>query len=772
MSPGSVERAPAVCGQVGRNAASVALAVLGLAWPAAVQSETNPEEAFRQSKTSARVSLEDGRNHWAFQPIIPPILPRVSDSQWPRGAVDHFVLAQLEASDLKPARDADRHTWLRRVTFDLTGLPPTVDEITSYVSDHGPQAKERVVDRLLASVAFGECWARHWLDLVGYADQLGTVNDVPAPHAWRYRDYVIRALNADKPFDQFMREQIAGDLMPADTPEARQEALTATGFLLLGEIHIVTADKLQLRADIVDHQIQKVGATFLAQTLGCARCHDHKFDPIHLEDYYGLAGIFGSSESEYVTERGVWSSILTTELPETSGQRDERARAMGGHRETVAKVKGERAELNRELDIVNQQLADAAQRTVTGPVHAAEASPAPNPPTTAGTAKDSNPPDPKARKAELEKKIASLDTRLLHLAYIEPKAAFAYCVRDAARPGDGRVLIRGNARAAGNIVPRGFIRAVAGEPWPQIPSNASGRLQLADWLASPQNPLPARVTVNRIWQKLFGEGLVRTVDYFGMRGERPSHPELLDWLAHEFIRAGWSQKKLLREIVLSRAYGMSSAHDRAGYARDPDNRLLWRMNRRRLDAEALRDVVLAASNELFHRAGGPALALQYIENVGGLDPKDVNPVSFRTTKFPEGQYHERTIYLPVVRSRAQPGPAELRNLFDFVLPTEMAGQRPTTSVATQALFLMNSDFMKSHALKLAEWLLKQEVASDRQRLEKLYLRVLNRPVTDDEAEEARRFLGGNADRSGGKLQAAWAAYCHAMLSSNEFLFRL
>ena len=705
-------------------------------------------------KRKVGMSLEEGRTHWAFQPIAQSKPPSVKNPEWPRVAIDHFVLAQLEAHQMQPVPDADRHTWLRRVTFDLTGLPPTAEEITAFVNDASAGARGRVVDRLLASVSFGERWARHWLDLVGYADQLGTVNDVPAPHAWRYRDYVIRAWNVDKPFDQFMREQIAGDLLPVDTIEARQDALTATGFLLLGEIHIVTSDKLQLRADIVDHQIQKVGLAFLGQTLGCVRCHDHKFDPIHLKDYYGLAGIFGSSESAYVTERGVWSSILTSELPDTPTQRVERERSLRAHAEIVAKVKSERSDLTNQLAAVNQQLTNATKN----------AEPA--------ELKDAKSANSKSRKAELEKTIAGLDARLLHLAYIEPKAAFAYCVRDSTKPADGRVNIRGNARAPGDTVPRGFIRVVSREPWSQIPPDASGRVQLADWLASADNPLPARVTVNRIWQKLFGEGLVRSVDYFGTRGERPTHPELLDWLASEFIRNGWSQKKIIREIVLSRVYSMSSAHDPAAAARDPDNRLLWRMNRRRLDAESLRDAVLAASSELQSCAGGPALALHLPENVGGLDPKDVNPVSFRTSKFPDEQHRQRTIYLPVVRSRAQPGPAELRNLFDFVPPTEMTGQRPSTSVATQALFLMNSEFIKSHAGKLADWLLKQPATNDRERLERLYLRALNRPAAESEVEEAERFLGAPAEPAGEKQRAAWAAYCHALLTSNEFLFRL
>lgn len=694
--------------------------------------------------------LEEGRRHWAFQPIQHPRLPLVQDVAWPRRPIDRFVLAQLEAANLHPVGDADRHTWLRRVTFDLVGLPPTPEEIANFLHDNSPQAAERVVDRLLASPGFGERWARHWLDLVGYADQLGTVNDVPAPHAWRYRDYVIRALNTDKPFDQFIREQIAGDLLPLQDPQLRQDAITATGFLLLGEIHIVTSDKEQLKADIIDHQIQKIGLAFLGQSLGCVRCHDHKFDPIKLDDYYGLAGILGSADASYVTDRGVWSSLLTTELPETPDQHDAREQAWKDHQQTVAKAKAERATLADQLATLAREATNTVAQT---PAAAA-------------------PSELKTRKADLEKQISSLDLRLLHLNYIEPKATFAYALRESAKPADGRVMVRGNVHAPGQTVPRGFIRVVSRAPWPEIPRGQSGRLQLAEWLVNPENPLPARVTVNRLWQRLFGEGLVRSLDYLGTRGDSPTHPELLDWLAGEFTRNGWSQKRLIRELVLSRTYALSSRQDATAAARDPDNRLLWRMNRRRLDAESLRDAVLASSGQLIASAGGPALALNLQENVGGLDPKDVNPVSFRTSKFPDAQQSFRTIYLPVVRSRAQPGPAELRNLFDFVPPTEMTGQRPSTSVATQALFLMNSEFIKSHAAKLADWLLHQPAGSDRERLETLYLRALNRPAVEQEWKVAEQFFATPSAADTATHRAAWASFCHAILSSNEFLFRL
>ena len=716
----------------------------------------DPREVAAPQKRSG-MTLEEGRKHWAFQPIARPTPPVVKHRAWPRSPIDQFVLAQLETNGLPPAADSDRHPWLRRVTFDITGLPPTPEEIAAFVGDPTPQAHERVVDRLIASPAFGEKWARHWLDIVGYADEIGVANTVPAIHAWRYRDYVIRAFNTDKPFDQFIREQVAGDLLPASSIDQHRDAITATGFLLLGEIHIVEADKLQQRADVVDHQIQKIGTAFLGQTLGCVRCHDHKFDPITVGDYYGLAGIFNSSESVYVTGRGVWSSILATDLPETPAQRAERELALRTHSENVARLKQEHAQLEKELAEVNKQL--AAPATKTG---AAEPSAISTPPAA----------DPKARKAELEKKLADLTNHLRHLDYIEPKSTPVYAIREAAAPADAHIHVRGNARAPGAAVPRGFIRVMDPAPWPKFSTTASGRIELANWLVRADHPLPARVTANRIWQKFFGEGLVRSLDYYGARGERPSHPELLDWLAGEFIRNGWSQKKLIRQITLSRAYQMSSTQNLAAAARDPDNRLLARMPPRRLDAEAIRDAVLAVSGDLLSGGNGPALALHFFENVGGLDPKNPNPVSYALKKFPEDQLRRRAIYLPVIRSGAQPGPAEVRNLFDFVAPTEMTSHRPSTTVATQALFLMNSEFIRTQAGKLADWALKQDAADDDVRLAKLYLRTLNRPATQTEQDSAQQFLNATAKPSASQRRDAWAAYCHALLSSNEFLFRL
>jgi hypothetical protein len=676
----------------------------------------------------AGIELGPGRTHWAFRPISRPQPPAVKSRWWPLCEVDQLLLARLEAAGITPAADADRYTWLRRVSFDLTGLPPTPAQIQAFVRDRSPGAYEKVVDRLLASPAFGERWARHWLDLVGYADQVGSANDVPAVHAWRYRDYVIHALNQDKPFDRFVREQLAGDLLAFRSEQERQDQLVATGFLILGNLNVVEADKEVLRWDVVDQQIEKVGKAFLALTLSCARCHDHKFDPVALTDYYALAGIFGSTESTYFTQRGVWSAPLAVDLPETAADRKTRQDALRQHDALAARIRAERDEAARRRDAVK----------------------------------------PQKEVAEWAAKVRDLEQRLLHLDYIRPHASVAYAVRDRAKPADARVAVRGNPHALGESVRRGFVRIATLGRAPAIPAQHSGRLQLADWLVSPENPLTSRVTVNRIWAKLFGEGLVRSVDYFGRRGESPSHPDLLDHLAARFMDGGWSQKKLIRELVLSRAYRMGGGLSAAAARIDPENRLLGRMSPRRLEAEAVRDAVLAVSGGLLP-GGGPALPLEYLENVGGLDPKNVNPVSFSLKTFREAQQRQRTIYLPVVRSSAQRGPAEVLNFFDFPQPAQLTGGRTVTTVATQALFLMNGPLLRAQAGQLAGDLLMAS-ADDQWRVQALYLRVLNRPASEEETREALDFLGSFREPS--QPREAWAILCHALLACNEFLFRL
>jgi len=710
------------------------------------------------------------RTHWAYQPLRQAAPPPVRRGEWPLNSIDQFIFAALEEKGLQPSPDADRHTWLRRVSLDLAGLPPTPEEIHDFVSDRSDESWEHVVDRLLSSRAFGERWARPWLDLVGYADQIGSANNVPAEYAWRYRDYVIRALNADKPFDEFLREQIAGDLMTAASIEQRQEQLIGTGFLVLGNVNIVEADKLQMEMDLVDQQIEKVGKTFLGLTLNCTRCHDHKFDPITLADYYGLAGIFASTESTYKESRGVWSSVTKTQLPETLEQFTRREAALRAHERKVAGIVHERTAAESRINEL-QLLIKAAKEG------------------TAPAAEGAKPlAELEKEAADLTAKVKTLDQQHRHLSYLQPSPPLAFAVKDAREIADGRVQVRGNPHVLGQSMPRGFVQVATHGAVPAIGKDQSGRLQLAEWLTNAAQPLVSRVTVNRMWQRLFGRGIVASVDYFGVRGEPPTHPELLDYLAGQFIREGWSQKRLIRQLVLSRTYRQRAEADdtsRAALAADPDNRLCWRMSPRRLDAEMLRDSVLAVSRTLEPCAGGPALAPEFAENVGGLDPKDVNPINFSLNKFRDDQPRLRTIYLPVVRSSEQRGPADVLNFFDFSQPARFAGDRPTTAVTSQALFLLNGPLLREASRKLATDLLSQTgMTKEDDRIALLYLRVLNRPPTPDETNTALAFLaasdvtvasGDPAVAAGSPARdetATWHRLIHALLASNEFLFRL
>jgi hypothetical protein len=636
-------------------------------------------------------------------------------------------------------------------------------------------AHERVVDRLLSSKAFGERWARHWLDLTGYADMMGTSNNVYAEHAWRYRDYVIAAFNADKPFDEFVREQIAGDLLPAKSTEDRAAKITATGFLMVGDIEIVNPDKAKMETDHIDTQVIKIGQAFMGMTLGCVRCHDHKFDPIGLEDYYGIAGTLRSSPSSHkMPDMGVWSTLNATDLPETPEQLAARTKLEAEHEQRIADMRAEQKKLTEEKTAVAKQLAALGKPAAPSPQVAAATDNAQRDVAPAEVPKPAADKDALTkRRDELDAQLKKLGDTIKHAEFFKSKVPKAFAMRDGDKPADMPIYIRGNPYAPGAVVLRGAVRVASWDKFPQIPAGQSGRLQLAEWLADQRNPLTARVTVNRIWQKLFGEGLVRSVDYFGARGELPTHPELLDHLATRFMRSGWSQKKFIRSLVLSRTYRMGSANDAAAMKTDPDNRLLWRMNRQRLDAEAIRDALLAVSGELKPGSGGPALVLENVENTGALARKGVNPPNY-THKAPRpSQEFERTIYLPVMRNGFA-GPDRVRSFFDFVNPAQTAGQRPQTVVPTQALFLLNNDLLRKRAGTLAKSL--SDTVGDRDaRLAELWLRVFSRPITDAERDDAIAFLAKLGPLLKGRPDAeslAWLELCHGLLASNQFLYRL
>ncbi len=722
-------------------------------------------DASQAAKPKRTIDVEAGRKFWAFQPITNPPAPAVKDATWPMDPLDRFLLAKLETKGLKPATDADRHTWLRRVSLDLTGLPASAEEVIAFANDKSADAYAKVVDRLLTSPSYGERWARHWLDLTGYADMIGTSNEVFAEHAWRYRDYLIQAFNQDKPFDLFIKEQLAGDLLSSASPEQRATQLVATGFLVVGDLEIVNPDKAKMETDHIDTQLIKIGGTFLGMTMGCARCHDHKFDPIGLEDYYGMAGMLRSSPSSgKMVGFGVWSTIRNVPLPESPTQLAERLKVEGEHVAKLVAMKAEQAKLTEENKAIVVKIAALTKTTQAAPV--ATPTPKPSPEQDALT----------KRRNEIAALLKTKDGEIQHAEFFKSKAPKAFAMQDDAKPADMPIYVRGNPYATGAVVPRGALRVASWDKFPAIPAGQSGRLQLAEWIADCRNPLTARVTVNRLWQKLFGEGLVRSVDYFGERGERPSHPELLDHLATRFMADGWSQKNFLRGLVLSRAYRLSSANHADGLRLDPENRLFWRMNRQRLEAEAIRDSLLKVSGELTAKSGGPGLALEIIENTGALAAAGINPPSYHHRKSRPSQEFERTIYLPVMRN----GPSSadmIRSFFDFVDPASITGQRNQTVMPTQSLFLLNNDLVRKRAGSLAKQLIAAH-KDENARLEALWLRAWNRPITGEERASARSFLREIAPllktpRAPDALEAArWQELCHSLLASNAFIYRL
>jgi hypothetical protein len=666
-------------------------------------------------RAGAGVALEAGRTFWAFQPPRRHPAPSVKDAAWPNGPIDRFVLARLEAAGLRPAPDADRAVLLRRVTIDLTGLPPTPEEVEAFVADPSPDAYERVVQRLLASPHFGERWGRHWLDVARYADSNGKDENLTFHEAWRYRDYVIRAFNEDRPFDRFVREQLAGDLLAAADRSRRDEQLVATGLLVVGPKVLFDRDPLKRKMDVVDEQIDTVGRAFLGLTLGCARCHDHKFDPVPTADYYALAGVFASTRTlDGIKEN---NPLVSGWMLRPLGADGDRLRASQLAQQHKLEATGEALRKARTY-LLGLRGQDADPRLAAA----------------------------RARVNELEAE----EKKLKATAPPVPSLAMAVCDED--RPANVPLSIRGNPHAPGPVVPRGFLQVAAPGAAPKVPADRSGRLELAAWLTAPDHPLTARVFVNRVWTHLFGEGLVRSVDNFGAQGERPTHRELLDDVAVRFMEDGWSVKRLVRALVLSRAYRMAVAENQGAARIDPENKLLWRANRRRLEAEVLRDTMLVVSGRLDRRMGGSAVATlgEFAINNGGKGGITTDGNT------------RRSVYLPVLRGYLPP----LFEVFDFADPDVSTGKRNATTVASQALYLMNSPFVMDQAREAARRLLA-EAGEDGDRLALLYRRALGRVPAPAEREAVLRFLGGQADGAG---LEAWAAVCQAVFGCTEFRF--
>ncbi len=656
------------------------------------------------------------QEHWAWQPITTPTVPVVKDTAWGRDDIDRFILAGLEKADLPPVADANKLSLLRRVTFDLTGLPTTPDEIHAFLADTTPQAFETVVDRLLNSKAYGERWGRHWLDLARYGESTGSARNLPFPHAWRYRDYVIDAFNTDKPYDRFIQEQIAGDLLPAATPAEHDANQIATGFLAIGVKDVNQRFKVRYIMDNIDEQIDTVSRSVLALTVSCARCHDHKFDPIPTTDYYAIAGIFHSTDLcaglrnkmgggglDYYDPK-----LLLSLGPQTAGRPPEELE------EKIAQAKAAFEEAREAFEKIRGTKEGLALA-----------------------------PNGKPTQQQYRQRMNKAQAELNALTDPAVQGAVAMGVRDATTIGDTEVRLRGEAEKLGPLVPRGYLTAVAVPNAPALNVQQSGRLELAQWLTSPQNPMTPRVAVNRVWHHLFGQGIVSTVDNFGVTGAKPSHPELLDHLALRFMNEGWSVKRLVRSVVLSHAYQLGSSTTPVHVNADPSNKLVWRHSPRRLHAEEIRDATLAASGTLDHSrpTGSAAQELKVIEmRNNGPEAKQILEAAKASSR--------RSVYLPLVRTLVPPS----LEVFDFADQGLVTGSRETTTVPTQALYLLNDALVRRQALELADRLLAKSGLDEAQRLQEAYLRTLNRPATGSEIERARFYLSEYAALAG-TLQA-------------------
>jgi len=744
------------------------------------------------------------RNHWAFKVPKQPAIPKVKDENWARSEIDRFVLAELEERSLKPVGDVDRRTLIRRLYFDLNGLPPTPQESDSFAEDTDPKAYEKLVDRLLDSEHFGERWGRHWLDVARYAESSGKESNITYPHAWRYRDYVIDSLNADKPYNEFIREQVAGDMMSARDDRHRAELITATGFLAIGPKSHNEGSRSQFAADLADEQIETMSRSMLGLTIACARCHDHKFDPITQREYYGMAGIFQSSSTYYgtvETQGNRRDSRLRTLPIETAATKAKPLTAESRARleKTLADGKEERERLsaqakedrkndtlekitwNKELQqALNAQLnstrklqvdGDFGSNTKNALIQFQRLKKLP----------DHGRPDEATRKAlgisSLKENYDSyryfLQTRRvrdrMNVAsaqlnnYTEDGTAKpqAMGMRERGYGRDTRLLVLGQARRPRQSVARGFVKIVNPDYHVSFSRGASGRLQLADWLVAPNNPLTSRVMVNRIWHHLFGQGLLSNMDNFGSTGGDPSHPELLDHLALRFAKNGWSIKGMIREIVHSRTYQLASEYESAYYDADPSNRYLWRRSTRPLDAESIRDSMLSASGLLKpERPRGSAAS-----NAGdGRVSRQSR--TLRTTT------DHRSVYLPIVRDMI----SEPLRLFDYAEPSMVTGKRDITTVPAQALYLMNDSFVTRVADAMARRVLAEQASPD-ERIKLAYQLAYGRPPKADELEKTQQFfnhyLAGtddNSRRSQYYRGNAMSTFCQALLCSAEFRY--
>lgn len=689
--------------------------------------------------------------HWAYRPLIASELPQVQDTQWPLTPVDRYVLQKLEEMNLQPAADAPPHDLARRVAFVLTGLPPTQEQMEAYQARDGRAALEGLIDALLASPRFGERWGRHWLDLARYADSNGLDENFLFREAWRYRNWVTAAVSDDMPFDRFLLEQIAGDLLPYDSIQQRDRQRVAAGFLVLGPKVLLGNKEPNQRMEVADELLDTIGRAVLGQTLGCARCHDHKFDPIPTTDYYAMAGIFTSTRvmeqrfmlgEQRVMERLVGLGENGHELDEAYEAYYRELPALRARKKKAEEALGLLKQARDELLTAEEveRFADALAKS------ALESS--------------STPEQRIAAQTEL---VDELSAKLATPPAIPPRAMIP---ADHEQPADEHVRVAGEFDSLGERVPRGFLTVLRdNQSEPPIRPTESGRIALSQWLcdgSQRSGQLTARVLANRIWHHLMGQGLVRTVDNFGVTGESPTHPELLDYLAGRLIESDWSVKSLVREIMLSHTFALSSQYDSTNVGVDPENRWLWKANRRRLDPESLRDAMLAAAGKLDLVVMDSTV--WYLEDQATA--VGANLVR-RRTDFPC-----RSVYLPVIRNDLP----EIFDAFDFANPQVCTGARPNTTAPEQALFIMNDEMVMDAAEATAQRILSDAAAKDvKAQIELMFQLIANSSAS----ESAHRSVHTYLEQTENRLKAdgvenahlrAWTLCCHALFASSRFQF--
>jgi hypothetical protein len=803
------------------------------------------------STEQKKLDLEASRKFWAFLPIKKHEPPQTNDTDWPLNNIDRFILAEQKQNEISPIGEAKSQTLLRRIHFDLTGLPPEAERIDEFLQEHSKNSQAAItdlIDELLSSDDFGIRWGRHWLDVVRYADSTGGGRTALLDQAWRYRDYVVNSFNKDKPFNQFIKEQIAGDLIQGVTHEEQKEGLIATGFLLLGPTNYELQDKTILEMDIIDEQLDTIGKSFLGLTLGCARCHDHKFDPISSADYYGMAGILKSTKSVIHSNVSTWNK---RSLPLTAKEKelaDKLKESIETKNKTINDLKTQLdGKTSKSVNIkslvgividnadaikkgnwikstanngyvssnyIHDDNKDKGSKSVTYKVNIkksgkyevrASYTPGTNrekktpitvkhaegedtlfinqtkaPPidgtfislgsykfnegthetviisnkkTSAVVIADAiqflnenELPTEKQQSTEDQTKlrgtIKKLEDELKELQKKSPQSAKVIAVEDHKIPNDIHIAIRGNAHSKGEKTQRGFIEVISRGPKPTIEKSSSGRLQLADWIANKDNPLTARVFVNRVWSHLFHQGIVSSTDNFGHMGQPPTNSKLLDHLASAFIEDKWSVKSLIKRIMLSRTYQLSSETDSTNYVKDPANKSLWKQNSRRLEAEAIRDSILSISGELETTKGGPSIRPGTKTEYG---------YKFDTLR--------RSIYYPVLRNTLP----EIMQVFDFADPNLVTGTRTTSSVPTQALFLMNNPFVHEQSTMAAKKLIDRALEKDHDKIEFAYKTSLGRKPSSREIEIIYNFI-----RTQENPLTAWTHVFHGLFSSIDF----